>query len=93
MIICARSPPLSKEFDDKITEKRKNQGNDHVGNGNNVFNRPKQTIFLSQPRMIEFTHQQIRVKKKDDKTDFKDKFPTIVQIFPWGFVFLIASHV
>jgi len=43
--------------------------------------------------MIEFTHQQIRVKKKDDKTDFKDKFPTIVQIFPWGFVFLIASHV
>src|SRR5271169_5414329 len=70
---CLKS--LSKKFKEDVSDDRGYRRNFKIGSGKDISDCPSHTLLLTHARALKFSHQQIGIKQKDDKTNFNDSSP------------------
>jgi hypothetical protein len=68
---------LSQEFKKHITDESRRNRNRKIGSGKNISNRPRYSSLVTHTRALKFSHQEIRVKKEDNKANLNQWFPDI----------------
>jgi hypothetical protein len=72
--------PFPKIFDDCVTDQCGNDGNNKVGDCENVSKGKKQTLAFFI-RTLKFSHQKIRIKQKDYESRLDHRSPEWCQPF------------
>jgi len=67
--------PFPKIFDNYIADQCGNDGNNKIGDCENVSKGKKQALAVFSIRMLKFAHQEIRIKQKDYESDLNQCSP------------------
>jgi len=68
---------LPNKFNKHITDEGGDDGDEKIGSGKNISDSPGQASPLSSPRALEFTHQEIGIKKEDNETHLDHGSPHV----------------
>jgi hypothetical protein len=67
------SESAAQGFEEQVTDDSRNQGNDEVRSGEDLFKSPCQPLGAPQSRALELAHEEVRIEEEDDESDLRQR--------------------